>query len=452
MPSRAKCSHKSCYNPHDSTSLDGSFFTVIFTGIQEMLNRNLKASSLFVYALVLTALAACTPATPSEPNPTTSSLTMPVELGPTSTVLPEITVTPGIELTPTLQPIPAISNSDHALGDPQAAITLLVYSDFQCPYCKAFFTAWKQIEAIHPGNVQLIFRHFPLLSLHDKADIAGAAAEIAGRSGLFWEMHDYLFEQQDEWKDLSRDAFADWISQGAESLSLDPVAFYEELAAGEALADMTQAYRSGLEAGIPGTPFIFFNGEWYRLNPSAINLEASIQLELLKETQYTEPPPAIFDADALYFAHLILDEGEIVFQLYPELAPATVASFIFLAEEGWYDDIGFHRVLAQRSVETGDPTGTGLGGPGYLLLDELSATLDFDEVGMVAMTSSGPDTNGSRFFINLIPLPQFNGARTIFGRVTQGLELLGSLEDRDPFQDLFEPYKLVIHSIRIETR
>jgi cyclophilin family peptidyl-prolyl cis-trans isomerase len=93
-----------------------------------------------------------------------------------------------------------------------------------------------------------------------------------------------------------------------------------------------------------------------------------------------------------------------------------------------------------------------LGGPGYLLFDELSETLTFDEIGMLAMSSSGPNTNGSRFFINLVPLPNLNGARTIFGRVIRGLDLLSGLNNRDALQDLFEPYELVIDSIRIEKR
>jgi cyclophilin family peptidyl-prolyl cis-trans isomerase len=215
---------------------------------------------------------------------------------------------------------------------------------------------------------------------------------------------------------------------------------------------MVQAYTAGLDAGIPGTPFIFLNGLWYRLNPTRVNLEASIRLELLRQEQFTDPPQVELDLGKLYYARLQLTQGEILIQLYPEEAPATVASFIFLAEQGWFNGTGFHSVEAGRRVDGGDPTGTGLGGPGYLLRDELSATLTFDEPGMIAMSSSGPDTNGSRFFINLIPLPQLNNQRTIFGKVVSGLELLTDFEPRDPYDDLFEPYLNSIESIRIEIR
>ena len=335
---------------------------------------------------------------------------------------------------------------------PDAEITLLVYSDFQCPFCAAFYQSWSQIEARHPGTIRLVFRHFPLLSLHDKADIAGAAAEVAAKKGKFWEMHDALFEGQLEWANLDRDAFVAWVTQTAGELDLDSELFLEDLSSGDELEAMVQAYQEGLMAGIPGTPFIFLNGEWYRLNPTAINLEASIQLELIKRHQYQTPPQVNLRDDSLLFAHLELDQGEIVIQLYPEVAPATVASFIFLAEDGWYDNMGFHSVQRGRSAESGDPTGTGLGGPGYLLLDEVSDTLNFDDPGMVAMSSVGPNTNGSRFFINLAPLPHLNGARTIFGQVIEGMDLLATLDDRDPYLDLFTPYELVIQTIRIETR
>lgn len=335
---------------------------------------------------------------------------------------------------------------------PDAEITLLVYSDFQCPFCAAFYQSWSQIEARHPGTIRLVFRHFPLLSLHDKADIAGAAAEVAAKNGKFWEMHDALFEGQVEWANLDREAFVKWVTQTAGAIDLDSELFLEDLSSGDELEAMVQAYQEGLMAGIPGTPFIFLNGEWYRLNPTPINLEASIQLELIKQRQYMAPPQVNLRSDNLLFAHLELDQGEIVIQLYPEIAPATVASFIFLAEDGWYDNMGFHSVQRGRSVESGDPTGTGLGGPGYLLLDEVSDTLNFDEIGMVAMSSVGPNTNGSRFFINLAPLPYLNGARTIFGQVIEGLDLIAALDDRDPYQDLFKPYDLVIQTIRIETR
>jgi cyclophilin family peptidyl-prolyl cis-trans isomerase/predicted DsbA family dithiol-disulfide isomerase len=375
-----------------------------------------------------------------------------VQLGPTSTPPPSQIPTEPAFPTPTLLPIPPISDSDHSYGDPNAPVTLVVYGDFQCPYCANFYHAWKQIQPLHPRDLRLIFRHFPLIPIHDKADLAGSAAEIAGRENRFWEMHDALFERRDEWAKLSRDAFIEWVSNVAGSLELDSERFKIDLTSGEYQSMMLAAYQGGNEAGIPGTPFIFFNGEWYRLSPNATNLEASIRLEILSNMQYSQPPLVEFHEGELVFAHLELDQGEIVIQLFPEHAPATVASFIFLAEQGWFEGSGFYSVEPGISVEAGDPSGTGLGGPGYLLLDEVSDTLSFDEIGMLAMSSSGPNTNGSRFFINLTPLPHLNGSRTIFGRVLEGLNLLKTLRERDPYQDLFQPYELTIQSVSIDKR
>jgi cyclophilin family peptidyl-prolyl cis-trans isomerase/protein-disulfide isomerase len=402
--------------------------------------------------MMVVCLSACGRTGSSAANSSPTASLPPVQLGPTSTPPPTQTQLEPAFPTPTLLPIAPVSKSDHSYGDPDAPVTLVVYSDFQCPYCANFYQAWKQIQPLHPEELRLIFRHFPLIPIHDKADLAGAAAEIAGRENRFWEMHDELFERRDEWTELSRDAFVEWVSYVAGSLELDSERFKADLASDEYQSAMLDAYQDANEAGIPGTPFIFLNGEWYRLNPNVMNLEASIRLEILRTKQYAEPPLVEFNEGELYFAHLELDQGEIVLQLYPEHAPATVASFIYLAEQGWFDENGFYSVQPGISVEAGDPSGTGLGGPGYLLLDEVSDTLNFDEIGMLAMSSSGPNTNGSRFFINLAPLPHLNGSRTIFGRILEGWNLLTTLQERDPFQDLFDPYELTIQSVRIEKR
>jgi cyclophilin family peptidyl-prolyl cis-trans isomerase len=127
-----------------------------------------------------------------------------------------------------------------------------------------------------------------------------------------------------------------------------------------------------------------------------------------------------------------------------------VNSFIFLAREGWFDDNIFHRVIPGTLAETGDPSGTGLGGPGYFFGTELDDSLVFSEPGVVALSSAGMGTNGSQFFISLEPLRQLDGTRTIFGRVVEGLDLLVSLGRRDPLLDLLSPPGATILSVTIE--
>lgn len=309
-----------------------------------------------------------------------------------------------------------------------------------------------QLEEWHPEDIRTVFRHFPLISIHDKASLAGQAAEAAGAQGSFWAMHDLLFDQYNEWAELSPEEFIEWLVFAAEELELDVQRFQNDIEGGKYALDMEEAFYQSIASGIPGTPFLFLNGSLYQVEPSLTNLEAYIRLERLKDAQYDRYPPMILEEDVDYVAHIETEIGEIVIQLYPDHAPLAVNSFIYLAQEGWFDGNPFHRVVPDNYVESGDPTGTGLGGPGYYFADEISEALTFNEPGMVAMSSSGPNTNGSQFFITLAPFPELNNSRTIFGRVIDGLDLLKRLDTRQPLEDFLDPSKVLIVSVTIEVR
>lgn len=111
------------------------------------------------------------------------------------------------------------------------------------------------------------------------------------------------------------------------------------------------------------------------------------------------------------------NKGDINVYLYPEAAPLAVLNFVNLAKRGYYNGLTFHRVLPNTLVQGGDPKGDGTGGPGYNFNDEIAKWLNFDDPGMLAMANSGPNTNGSQFFITLNPLDQLNGKYTIFGEL-----------------------------------
>ena len=309
-----------------------------------------------------------------------------------------------------------------------------------------------QLEKWHPEDIRTVFRHFPLISIHDKASLAGQAAEAAGDQGSFWAMHDLLFEQYNEWTGLSPEQFKEWLITAAEELEMDVQRFQDDIESGRYALDMEEAFNKGIASGIPGTPLLFINDFLYQVKPSLTNLEAYVRLELLTSKQFDSYPPMTFEEKTKYFARIELDIGEIILQLYPDQAPLAVNSFIFLAKEGWFDGNLFHRVVPEGFVESGDPTGTGFGEPGYHFADEITEALSFDEPGMVALSSSGPDTNGSQFFITLAPLPELNNSRTIFGRVIEGLDLLKSLRARQPLEDLLIPPEVVILSVTIEAR
>jgi cyclophilin family peptidyl-prolyl cis-trans isomerase/protein-disulfide isomerase len=411
--------------------------------------------SLLICVLCLTFfIPACAPTGTTQPTyPSTPTLT-PVQLGPTSTPSPApLTAIPPIP-SPTLIPIPPISDDDWSRGSLNARVTFLVYADFQCPYCALLAPVLAQLEQWHSEDIRTVFRHFPLISLHDKASLAGQAAEAAGAQGSFWAMHDLLFERYNDWTGLSPEQFKEWLITAAEELSIDVHRFEDDIVSGHYAQDMEEAFNIGLASGIPGTPLLFINGILYQVKPSLNNLEAYVRLELLTSMQYDNYPPMTIEEneDVQYLARIELELGEIVIQLYPEYAPLAVNSFIFLAGEGWFDGNIFHRVVSDSFVESGDPTGTGFGEPGYHFADEITEALSFDEPGMVALSSSGPDTNGSQFFITLAPLPELNNSRTIFGRLIKGLDLLKNLQARQPLEDLLIPPEAVIVSITIEVR
>ncbi len=150
--------------------------------------------------------------------------------------------------------------------------------------------------------------------------------------------------------------------------------------------------------------------------------------------QYKSVPPMGVDAAKQYFATVkMANGGEFVIQLYPDKAPITVNSFVFLACKNFFDGVTFHRVLDGFMAQGGDPTGTGSGGPGYEFVNE-NSDLTFDKDGVVAMANSGPDTNGSQFFITFGPQEFLNGGYTIFGQVVEGMDVVNEITRRDPDQ------------------
>jgi cyclophilin family peptidyl-prolyl cis-trans isomerase len=155
--------------------------------------------------------------------------------------------------------------------------------------------------------------------------------------------------------------------------------------------------------------------------------------------QYNEAPPMSIDQSKQYFATFKMAKGgEFVVELYPDKAPITVNSFVFLACKNFYDGVTFHRVLEGFMAQGGDPTGTGMGGPGYEFVNE-NSDLTFDKEGVMAMANAGPDTNGSQFFITFGPQEFLNGDYTIFGQVVEGMEVVNAITLRDPQQNPVEP-------------
>ena len=328
---------------------------------------------------------------------------------------------------------PPVSASDHVRGDPGAAVTILVYSDFQCASCAKLALLLNSYVEKYAPDVRVVFRHFPLDSLHDKAKLAAQAAEAADRQGKFWEMHDLLFSQQAKWQEKAPAEFQTWAVEQAASLGLDAARFSTDLTSPEIAALAQKAWESGQAIQLPGAPVILINGEIIKWQATLFEqLESIVLLDRLAKRQFSTCPPQVIDLHKAYTAHLKTSRGEVTLRLYPDRAPQTVNNFVFLARQGWYENVPFFRVVPGFVARTGDPSGTGLGGPGYFIVDEKYPALQFDKAGVVGMVNVGPNTNGSQFFITLGPAPQLNGSYTIFGQVTSGQEVLTQLTARDP--------------------
>ena len=148
--------------------------------------------------------------------------------------------------------------------------------------------------------------------------------------------------------------------------------------------------------------------------------------------QYKSPPDMVIDPKKKYTATFHTDAGDFVVELFADRVPKTVNNFVFLAREGFYDGVTFHRVIRNFMAQGGDPTGTGSGGPGYKFADEFHPSLRHNGPGILSMANAGPGTNGSQFFITHGPTPHLDNKHSVFGRVTEGMDKVLAIPERDP--------------------
>src|SRR5438874_4087755 len=151
----------------------------------------------------------------------------------------------------------------------------------------------------------------------------------------------------------------------------------------------------------------------------------------MPKKEYSAPPPMTIDPNKQYSGTFKTSRGEIVCDLFAKDAPKTVNNFVFLAREKFYDGTRFHRVIADFMVQGGDPTGTGQGGPGYRVEDEVKNNPRKHQVGSLAMANAGPNTNGSQFFITHVVTNWLDGKHTVFGQVTKGQDVVNKIQQGD---------------------
>jgi cyclophilin family peptidyl-prolyl cis-trans isomerase/protein-disulfide isomerase len=396
------------------------------------MKRLLFAIPLFL--LIILFLGAC--AAEAEAGSTPTPITVLDPLIP-STPTPAFTCST-ISAEPTSIPdsaslFPPVSGADFSIGAADSPVTIIEYCDFQSPGCGVTASVMSELMRNHE-QVRFVFRPLPLIGITDKAEKSVLAALAADEQGKFWEMYDLLFTRHGEWVNLTTGEFDAWMSRVSPQAGIDADELRAAMNAAETTARMMSMYDAAKQLEIPAVPLILINGA---IQPSYVldyqNMSDTVGLILLGQKQFSECPPFDIDASKQYIASIETEKGTIVIELFPDKAPLAVNSFVFLARQGWYDGVTFHRVIPGFAAQAGDPSGTGRGNPGYFFQNETSSLL-FDKPGLVGMANSGPDTNGSQFFITFAPAAHLNGGYTIFGRVLSGLDVAEQLTPRDPAQ------------------
>jgi cyclophilin family peptidyl-prolyl cis-trans isomerase/protein-disulfide isomerase len=388
-----------------------------------MIGTSESRSSMFIplLGLILCLFASCT-------SPT----------GASTTSAPIPTPTPG-KMECTILPYPAdvketmaafLDEFAHVAGSEEAPVTILMLTDFQCPGCKVLADSISVVQAAHSSELRLIVRYLPD-GRYDKSTLAMQAAEAAHLQGRFWEMYTFLFDTQAEWYSMDPADFPGWLHEQASALSLDMVKFDTDFIGEEVTSRVQQASQDSASLGLL-PPILFINSNSpYNGMADVTSLDMTVRLALLEQVKFHTCPDWSVDPTHQYIVRMQTSLGEVALQLYPEKAPLAVNNFIYLIRQGWYDNSPFHSVEPGFVIQTGDPSGTGYGNPGYYFPTELAPGLSFSKAGMLAMANAGSGTNGSLFFITYAAAPQLDGQFTIFGEVLTGMEILETLHVGD---------------------
>ncbi|HET6846888.1 MAG TPA: peptidylprolyl isomerase, partial [Anaerolineales bacterium] len=327
--------------------------------------------------------------------------------------------------------------SEPALGPVDATVTMLFYCDLQSPECEIFNRVTDQLMKEHGRDLRMVYRPYPVpesaVPSLDKSVLSARALYAADNQGRFWEMRELLHTHYADWTPLSKDGFRAWLVDQAPAIHLDTSRFAVDYGSEAVSVKAQNAYDAAVALGISSIPAVFINGQLQsRAALSYVGLDSTIGLIALGAHQFRSCPLFNIDTARQYAATLHTEKGDIVIALDAVHAPLAVNSFVFLSQQGWYDGSSFHRVIPGFLAQAGDPSATGNGGPGYYFVNEITADARFDRPGVVGMVNSGPDTNGSQFFITYAPQPQLDGSYTVLGHVVKGMQVVESLTERDP--------------------
>lgn len=346
--------------------------------------------------------------------------------------------------------IPPAREGDHAYGAANPQVTILSYCSYQKPACKTLILNLAELQQVYKDDLRVVLRQFPQPEVDDKSLIAAHAAEAAALENRYWEMNNLLYSRQSEWLDLSPEEFRSWLTTQASSLKISPAQWELNMANGTVLARVEQTIADATTLQLSSTPVLFFNNILVRTSLDMDSLSVLVDYFLLPEKAYNECPAIVVDSSKTYTATFTTEKGAIVFELFNDIAPLSVNSFITLARAGWYDGSAFFRVIPGFVAQGGDPSNSGLGTPGYGITAEVDPSLRFDAPGLLALNQNSDGLSGSQFFITYAPLPEMDGRFTIIGRVIDGMPVVNSLRPRNPeLDEILLPADVLI-SVTIE--
>ncbi|MBX7212668.1 MAG: peptidylprolyl isomerase [Thermoflexales bacterium] len=331
-----------------------------------------------------------------------------------------------------------ITDTDHILGNPAATTTMIEYADMQCPACSSFDPTLRTTFNAVSDTVKLVFRHFPLTTIHDKAFLASVALEAAQQQGKFWELHDVLYAKQGEWEKVAPAAFTDTLKALAKGLGMDEAKFVAGLGDPKNIARVQRDLDAALALNLSGTPTVMVDGRQISTEvfarPDIVTTLKTYSKQRATYVAYAAKNPVkvgkpdqVSDGKAVYQVTLKTTKGDVVFDLDPKNAPVNMNAILYLAQKNYFNGTPVQINDAEvGAVVFGDPSGTGYGQPGFECENEVAPPGAFSLPGVVGLLGD-ETTSGVQFFITYSATEMLDGRFTVIGKVTSGLDVLPKL-------------------------
>jgi cyclophilin family peptidyl-prolyl cis-trans isomerase/predicted DsbA family dithiol-disulfide isomerase len=335
----------------------------------------------------------------------------------------------------------AVQPFEHMLGAEHPYVSYIAYLDLADKTSADVLTSLLSTVNEMKDKTRLVIRY--VVSGESSSLAAQSAESVYDQKGseAYWKMLGLLAENQPKWTGTPTADLPATLAGYAETAGADADTVKSDLQAGKYKDAVTVSGSRAEAIGVTATPFLFANDLKLDKPPSDTKTLKLIANIVMLHAQYGTAPEMVIDPSKDYSAWIVTEKGTVAVDLFADLTPETVNNFAYLACVGFYDGVTFHRVLPGFVAQAGDPTGTGVGGPGYTISDEYqNSALTFDREGWLSMAhTSEPNSAGSQFFITFGPAPNLDGSFTIFGQVVKGMDVVKAISPRDPDQPTEPP-------------